>query len=131
MTEIGMLAIDLAKGGFQVCAVGPDGAVLYNRAVSRTRLAARLTEKPAGVVAMEGVRDVASLGASGAGARPRGSARSGGLREAERGRARRDDRADAEAIAEAAMRPTMRFVAVKSAETQGRASPIGLEPMAP
>ena len=43
----------------------------------------------------------------------------------------KNDRADAEAIAEAAMRPTMRFVAVKSAETQGRASPIGLEAMAP
>ena len=39
----------------------------------------------------------------------------------------KNDRADAEAIAEAAMR----FVAVKSAETQGRASSIGLEPMAP
>ncbi|EYD70859.1 Mobile element protein [Limimaricola hongkongensis DSM 17492] len=33
----------------------------------------------------------------------------------------KNDRADAEAIAEAAMRPTMRFVAVKSAETQARA----------
>lgn len=43
----------------------------------------------------------------------------------------KNDRADAEAIAEAALRPTMRFVAVKSAETQGRASSIGLEPMAP
>jgi len=40
-------------------------------------------------------------------------------------------RADAEAIAEAALRPAMRFVAVKSADTQGRASSIGLEPMAP
>jgi hypothetical protein len=29
------------------------------------------------------------------------------------------------------LRPTMRFVAVKSAETQGRASSIGLEPVAP
>jgi transposase len=33
----------------------------------------------------------------------------------------KNDRADAEAIAEAASRPTMRFVAVKSVETQGRA----------
>ena len=33
----------------------------------------------------------------------------------------KNDRADAEAIAEAAVRPTMRFVAVKSAETQARA----------
>ncbi|WP_299822146.1 hypothetical protein [uncultured Jannaschia sp.] len=34
---------------------------------------------------------------------------------------RKNDRADAEAIAEAAMRPTMRFVAVKSAATRGHA----------
>jgi len=33
----------------------------------------------------------------------------------------KNDRADAEAIAEAALRPTMRFVAVKSADTQARA----------
>nr|AMB44399.1 Transposase [Methylobacterium sp. AMS5] len=33
----------------------------------------------------------------------------------------KNDRADAEAIAEAAACPSMRFVAVKSAETQGRA----------
>ena len=33
----------------------------------------------------------------------------------------KNDRADAEAITEAALRPTMRFVAVKSAEIQGRA----------
>ena len=37
----------------------------------------------------------------------------------------KNDRADAEAIAEAASRPTMRFVAVKSAETQGRAVAFG------
>ena len=53
-TKISMLAIDLAKGSFQVCAVGPDGAVLYNRGLSRTRLATRLAEQPACVVAMEG-----------------------------------------------------------------------------
>ena len=27
-TKIDMLAIDLAKGSFQVCAVGPEGTVL-------------------------------------------------------------------------------------------------------
>lgn len=32
----------------------------------------------------------------------------------------KNDRADVEAIAEAALRPSMRFVAVKSVETQGR-----------
>jgi hypothetical protein len=31
-TKINMLAIDLAKGSFQVCAVGLDGTVLYGLA---------------------------------------------------------------------------------------------------
>ena len=52
-TKINMLAIDLAKGRFQVCAVGPDGVVIFKRALSRTRLAALLAEQPACVVAME------------------------------------------------------------------------------
>ena len=52
-TNISMLAIDLAKGSFQVCALVPEGTVLYNRAVSRTRLAALLAEQPACIVAME------------------------------------------------------------------------------
>jgi hypothetical protein len=41
-SKISILAIDLAKGSFQVCAVGPDGSVLYNRALSRNRLATLL-----------------------------------------------------------------------------------------
>jgi transposase len=52
-TKIRMLAIDLAKGSFQVCAVGANGAVLCNRVRSRTRLAALLAEQPACGVAME------------------------------------------------------------------------------
>ena len=52
-TTISMLAIDLAKGSFQVCAIGPDGAVRYNRVLSRTCLATPLAEQPACVVAME------------------------------------------------------------------------------
>jgi hypothetical protein len=51
-TKISMLAIDLAKGSFQFCAVGANGAVLYNRVLSRPRLAALLAEQPACVVAM-------------------------------------------------------------------------------
>lgn len=44
MTPINMLAIDLAKGSFQVCAIGRDGAVLYSRVLLRMRLTALLTE---------------------------------------------------------------------------------------
>jgi len=50
-TKINMLAIDLAKGSFQVCAVGPEGTVLYNRSLSRTRLATLLDEQPACITA--------------------------------------------------------------------------------
>ena len=52
-TRISMLAIDLAKGSFQVCAIGADGAVLYNRVLSRPRLMTLLSEQPTCVVAME------------------------------------------------------------------------------
>lgn len=48
-----MLAIDLAKGSFQVCAIGPNGSLVYNRALSRSRLIALLADEPACVVAME------------------------------------------------------------------------------
>jgi len=53
MTEISILAIDLAKGSFQVCGVGPDGRVVFNKAMSRSRLHALLADQPACVVAME------------------------------------------------------------------------------
>lgn len=52
-TKISMLAIDLAKGSFQVCAVGPDGSVRPSRAMSRTRVASLLAERATCVVAME------------------------------------------------------------------------------
>jgi transposase len=48
-----MLVIDLAKGSFQVCAIGPDGAVLYDRMLSRTRLITLVAEQAANVVAIE------------------------------------------------------------------------------
>jgi transposase len=119
-TKINMLAIDLAKGSFQVCAVGPEGAVLYNRSLSRTRLATLLAEQPACIVTMEACATSHHWG--------RVAQRHGHeVRLVPAAyvkpfvKRQKNDRADAEAIAEAALRPTMRFVAVKSAETQGRA----------
>lgn len=121
-TKINMLAIDLAMGSFQVCAVGPEGTVLCNRGLSRTRLATRLAEQPACIVAMEACATsnhrgrVAKRHGHEARLVPAAYVKPFVKRQ-------KNDRADAEAIAEAALR----FVAVKSAETQGRASSIGLE----
>jgi hypothetical protein len=38
MSEISILAIDLAKGSFQVCGVKADGSVVFNKSASRARL---------------------------------------------------------------------------------------------
>jgi transposase len=119
-TRISMLAIDLAKGSFKVCAIGTDGAVLYNRVLSRPRLMTLLSEQSACVVAMEACATSHHWGrvaqSHGHEVRlvPAAYVKPFVKRQ-------KNDKADAEAIAEAASRPTMRFVAVKSAETQGRA----------
>lgn len=120
MPTISMLAVDLSKGSFQVCAVGPDGTVLYNRALSRSRFAALLADQPACVVAMEACATSHHWG--------RVAQKSGhevrlvpAVYVKPFVKRQKNDRADAEAIAEAAARPRMHFVAVKSAETQGRA----------
>jgi transposase len=118
--QIGLLAIDLAKGSFQVCAVGPDRTVLYNRALSRTRLAALLAEQPACVVAMEACATSHHWGrvAQGHGHEVRLVP---AIYVKPFVKRQKNDRADAEAIAEAALRPKMRFATVKDTETQGRA----------
>ncbi len=119
-TKLCMLAIDLAKGSFQVCAIRADGAVPYNRVFSRTRLVTLLAEQPACIVAMEVCATSHHWGRV---ALSRGH--EGRLVPAAYVKPlvkrQKNDKADAEAIAEAAARPTMRFVAVKSAETQARA----------
>ena len=118
IAKISMLAIDLAKGSFQVCAIGANGAVLNNRVLSRTRLAALLAEQPACVVAMEACATSHHWG--------RVAQRHGHeVRLVPAAyvkpfvKRQKNDRADAEAIAEAASRPTMRFVAVKERRDPG------------
>jgi hypothetical protein len=44
MTQVHILAIDLAKRRFQVGATAPGGAVLFNRVVSRMKLEAVLRD---------------------------------------------------------------------------------------
>jgi len=53
MTDVHILAIDLAKRSFQVCATAPGGAVLFNRMASRAKLEMILREQAPCIVAME------------------------------------------------------------------------------
>lgn len=53
MSDVHILAIDLAKRSFQVCAADRGGAVLFNRTVSRAKLMQMLNEHEPCIVAME------------------------------------------------------------------------------
>jgi transposase len=53
MTQVHILAIDLAKRSFQVCGTDRGGAVLFNRLLSRARLQQLLNEQSPCIVAME------------------------------------------------------------------------------
>lgn len=120
MLDVHMLAIDLAKRSFQVCATDRGGEILFNRTLSRARLAQLLETQKGCIVAMEACATSHYWG-----------------RVAQRFghevrlvppiyvkpfvKRQKNDAADAAAIAEAARRPNMHCVAVKSAEHQARA----------
>ncbi|MCB2079329.1 MAG: IS110 family transposase [Novosphingobium sp.] len=120
MADAYILAIDLAKRSFQVCATDRAGSVLYNRTMSRAKLEQLLCEQACCIVAMEACATSHFWGR-----------RAQALGHEVRlippiyvkpfVKRQKNDAADAAAIAEAAMRPNMHYVAVKSAEHQARA----------
>ena len=120
MTDIHVLAIDLAKRSFQVCAAGPGGAVLFNRVVSRAKLEAMLRELAPCIVAMEACATSHFWGraASAFGHEVRLIPPIYVKPFVKR---QKNDAADAAAIAEAVLRPNLHFVAIKSEEQQARA----------
>ena len=120
MSDVHVLAIDLAKRSFQVCATDPGGAVLFNRAISRAKLIQLLTSQPPCIVAMEACATSHYWGrvAQGFGHQVRLVPPIYVKPFVKR---QKNDAADAAAIAEAALRPNMHYVAVKSAEHQARA----------
>ncbi|MBG6146026.1 transposase [Labrenzia sp. EL_142] len=84
-SKISILAIDLAKGNFQVGAVGPDGTVLlFNRALSRKHLATLLVEQQACMVAMEACATSHHWGRVAQSHGPRSASGAGGVCEAVR-----------------------------------------------
>ena len=117
MTEFSIIGIDLAKNVFQAHGADATGRRVFSKKLSRSHLLKSLCALPPCLVAMEACA----------------SAHHWGRRIPELGhevrlippiyvkpfvKRQKNDSADAEAIAEAASRPTMRFVPVKSAERQ-------------
>ncbi len=121
--EIVRVGVDLAKRVIQVHAVDAAGRLVTAKALTRDRFIARCAQLPPGcVVAMEscGGAHHWSRRLSSMGLQPRVIAGHfvGPYRmEGKRGK---NDANDAAAVCEAASRPSMRFVPVKTAEQQGQ-----------
>jgi transposase len=113
MTTIAVLGIDLGKNGCSVAGLDETGRVVSRRRVSRVGVAALLAKLPACVVALE-----ACCGAHHVGRTAQAHGHRVRLMPPEYVRpyvkAQKNDDRDAEAIAEASTRPTMRFVPLKA-----------------
>ena len=120
MEAVSLIAIDLAKNVFHLHGVTADGAVAFRAKLRRNQVLAFMASQPPCRVAME-----ACATAHWWARQLEGMSHSVGLIAPiyikPFLRRQKNDTADAEAIAEAAMRPSMRFVAVKSAVQQERA----------
>ena len=120
MNQVSTVGLDLAKYIFQLHGADSAGAVVFRKKLRRGQLLAFLATLPPCTVAMEACasahywgREIAKLGhtvklIAPAYVKPFV-------------KRQKNDMADAEAICEAAQRPTMRFVAVKSEQAQAAA----------
>lgn len=120
MNEVSIIGVDLAKSVFQVHGAGPDGTAHFRKKLTRIQFLPFLSQQPNCIVAMEAcatahgwARAISELGHE-AKLIPPQYVKPFVKRQ-------KNDMADAEAIAEAASRPTMRFVEIKSEESQARA----------
>lgn len=120
MTEVTIVGLDLAKRVFQVHGATADGGVAIRKKLSRGQVLAFFADLPPCVVAMEAcatahywAREIGALGHT-VRLVPPAYVKPFVKRQ-------KNDAADAEAIAEAASRPTMRFVEPKSSRQQARA----------
>lgn len=117
MSEVSTVGIDLAKSVFQVHGGDASGGVVFRKKLRRDQVLAFFSTLPRCVIAMEAcasahywARELAALGHD-TKLIPPAYVKPFVKRQ-------KNDMADAEAICEAAQRPTMRFVQGKSAQAQ-------------
>jgi len=117
MGDVSIIGLDIAKTSFQAHGADASGGVVFRKKLSRSRLLAFFAAQPPCVVALEACAGAHHWG--------RELARQGHtVRLIPPAyvkpfvKRQKNDAADAEAICEAAQRPTMRFVPVKSQEQQ-------------
>lgn len=120
MGEVSTIGLDLAKSVFQVHGADASGAVLFRKKLRRHQVLTFFAGQPPCTVAMEAcgsshywAREIGQLGHA-VRLIPPAYVKPFVKRQ-------KNDAADAEAICEAAQRPTMRFVAPKSEQTQAAA----------
>ena len=120
MSEVTVIGVDLAKRVFQLHGAHHDGSVGFRKKLSRGQFLSFVAQQPTCLISMEACATAHGWG-----------------REFEKlghdvrlippvyvkpfVKRQKNDLADAEAIVEAVLRPTMRFVAVKSEDQQVRA----------
>ena len=121
MGEVTTIGLDIAKQVFHAHGADASGAPLFSRRIARHKLLAFFASQPRCVVALEAcagahhwARELIRLGHE-ARLIPPAYVKPFVKRQ-------KNDAADAEAICEAAQRPTMRFVAPKSEEQQASAA---------
>lgn len=119
MEQASIIGIDLAKHSFQLHCAAADGSVLLRKKLSRRKLPRFLASQPRCVVAMEACasahywgREAVKLGHQVKLVPP--------IYVKPFVKRQKNDETDAEAICEAAQRPTMAFVAVKTEDQQAR-----------
>ena len=117
MEKVSIIGLDIAKSVFQAHGADASGGVVFRKKITRTKLLEFFASQPPCTVAMEACggahhwgREIAKLGHEVKLIAPK-YVKPFVKRQ-------KNDAADAEAICEAASRPTMRFVAVKSETTQ-------------
>lgn len=121
MDEVTTIGLDIAKQVFHVHGADASGAMLFSRRIRREKLMEFFAAQPRCVVALEACagahywgRELMKLGHE-ARLIPPAYVKPFVKRQ-------KNDAADAQAICEAAQRPTMRFVPVKSEEQQASAA---------